>query len=160
MRKTYLVLLIALLSCLVLTLLIAGCGSETQVEEEVTEEAPGEEAPQQVQPEQPPFTQQTYPNIQSPHYISSDPVNNALLSTSPAQVRINFNFTVAPPSEITVTRDGVNATAGATTISTDRLALIVAINAGQTGNYKVDYKACWPDGSCHNGSFGFSVKLP
>ena len=106
------------------------------------------------------FKQEDFQNIKSAHYVSSEPANNVLLSTSPSKVTLNFNFNLTAPSKIQVTKDGSDVTAGTTQISEDKLSMSVPINANQTGNYKVAYTACWPDGSCHNGSFGFSVKLP
>lgn len=106
------------------------------------------------------FQQTSFTNIKSPHYVSSEPSNNALLTSSPNQVVIRFNFDVAPPSKISVTRDGTNVVTGTTSISSDKLNLSVPIEGSKTGNYEVKYTACWPDRSCHEGSFGFSVKLP
>ena len=105
------------------------------------------------------FKQERFDNIKTPHYVSSTPTNNELLTTAPSKVTINFNFNVVPPSKISVTRDEVDVTSGSTTFSSDNLFISVPINGQETGNYKVTYKACWPDDSCHNGSFGFSVKL-
>ena len=105
------------------------------------------------------FKQERFDNIKTPHLVSSDPENNKLLTAAASKVTINFNFDVVPPSKISVTRDGVDVTSGSTTFSSDKLSMGVLINTQETGNYKVTYKACWPDGSCHNGSFGFSVKL-
>jgi methionine-rich copper-binding protein CopC len=106
------------------------------------------------------FQQKTFQNIKAQHYVSSEPANNALLSSSPSKITIHFNFDLAAPSKITVSRDGKIVSMGGTTISADKLALSVPLNANQTGNYEVKYTACWPDRSCHEGSFGFSVKLP
>jgi len=105
------------------------------------------------------FIQETFQNIKTPHYVSSNPENNGLLTTSLNQVSIQFNFDLANNSTIEVTRDGVSVVTGEKQISSDKLTLSVPVNAAQTGNYSVSYSACWPDGSCHQGSFGFSVKL-
>jgi hypothetical protein len=50
-------------------------------------------------------------------------------------------------------------TAGPTAIAADRLTMSVPVTIDQTGNYQVGYTACWPDQSCHQGSYGFSVQL-
>ncbi|MEX0616279.1 MAG: copper resistance protein CopC [Candidatus Woykebacteria bacterium] len=105
------------------------------------------------------FTQDTFQNIKTPHYVSSTPANNELLITSLNQVSIQFNFDLANNSIIEVTRDGSSVVTGEKQISSDKLNMSVLVNAAQTGNYSVSYSACWPDGSCHQGSFGFSVKL-
>ena len=103
--------------------------------------------------------QTSYQNIKSPHFVSSNPANNAVLDTTTSKVTINFNFDLAVGSKITVAVDGnVVNTPDPTKISADKLSMSVNINPVEPANYKVDYVACWPDGSCHNGSFGFSVK--
>lgn len=105
------------------------------------------------------FGQESFENIKSAHYVSSEPANNTLFTQAPSQIKVNFNFTLASPSKIQVTREGKDVTEGQTQISADKLSLSVPVNARTTGNYKVTYTGCWPDGSCHNGSFGFSVEL-
>lgn len=114
---------------------------------------------QQVTPP-PSFTQTTFDLIKTPHFVSSEPANNSLLTTQVTSIVIKFNFDVVPPSKITVTRDGESVTSGTPSFSADSLTMTTGVDARKTGNYKVDLYACWPDKSCHNGSFGFSVKLP
>lgn len=106
------------------------------------------------------FQQETFDNIKSAHYVSSDPANSTLLTSVPSKVTLNFNFNLEAGSKISVAIDGNDVTKGTTQISSDKLSMSRNINADQTGNYKVTYTGCWPDGSCHSGSFGFSVKLP
>lgn len=155
---------------LAISLFSLGCARESDAEtngpattdgnEKVDEGKAEEEGPAEEAASGEPFVKEEFQNIKSAHYVASDPPNNALLSTAPLQVAIDFNFTLAPPSAIHVTRDGLDVTTGPTTISADKLVLVVPIDASVTGNYGVDYTACWPDGSCHTGSFGFSVQLP
>lgn len=104
------------------------------------------------------FTQEKYENLKSAHYVSSLPANNALMTTAVEKVQINFNFDLAKPSKIVVTLDSQEVS-GETSISTDKLSLSTPINGTKNGNYKVAYTGCWPDGSCHTGSFGFSINL-
>lgn len=106
----------------------------------------------------PNFTQQKFENLISAHYVSSTPENNALLKSEIKKVQINFNFDLAKPSKIVVTLDSQEVS-GETSISTDKLSLSTPINGTKNGNYKVAYTGCWPDGSCHTGSFGFSINL-
>ncbi|MBA3758838.1 copper resistance protein CopC [Candidatus Saccharibacteria bacterium] len=106
------------------------------------------------------FIPESFQNIKAAHYVSSNPSNNALLNSSVDTVAIKFNFDLAPPSKINVTLNGADVTKSATSISSDKLTLTIPVTANQTGNYKVEYAACWPDGSCHDGSYGFSIKLP
>ena len=104
--------------------------------------------------------EQTFQNLKSPHYVSSEPANNSSSSSPILTVSVTFNFDLATPSKINVARDGIDVTNGSTQITGDKLVLSVPVKADQTGSYKVSYSACWPDKSCHDGSFGFSVKLP
>lgn len=105
------------------------------------------------------FKQETFENIKTPHFVSSDPADNALLAKGPSQVTINFNFNLAQGSKISVTANSNDVTTQqGTKISTDKLSMTALINPVQPANYKVSYTACWPDGSCHEGSFGFTVK--
>ena len=158
-------LLIIVLGALVLGLLLIAVGAFMMTRKAT--------APTDTKtPANPPATQQkkgggetdtqskAFDNIKTPHFVSSEPTNNDLLTTAPTQVKINFNFDVALPSKIQVTREERGVTSGATSISANKLSLIVPVMIDQTGNYQVNYTACWPDGSCHEGSFGFSVKLP
>ncbi len=107
-----------------------------------------------------PFQQQTFENIKSAHYVSSDPANNALLVSPPGQVTIYFNFNLGTNNYIKVNRDGKDVNSGTLTVAADRLSMSQPVDAAATGNYKVEYQASWPDGSYHFGSFGFSVQLP
>jgi methionine-rich copper-binding protein CopC len=99
----------------------------------------------------------TYQNIKTPHFVSSTPANNAILKNGPSEVTINFNFDLGPGSKIEVLVDGNSVVAQEAKISTDKLSMTALVNPVEPGHYQVKYTACWPDGSCHDGSFGFSV---
>lgn len=99
-----------------------------------------------------------FQQIKGAHFVSSEPAHDAQLTTGPTKVTVNFNFTLANGSQVTVEREGVDVTTGPTTIAADKLSLSVPVNASQAGGYVVSYTGCWPDGSCHTGAFGFSVK--
>lgn len=102
---------------------------------------------------------QAFDNIKTPHFVSSEPANNAVLTTPPSEVKINFNFDLVANSKISVLANGSDVTtAQGTKIGSDKLSMITLINPVQSANYKVNYTACWPDGSCHEGSFGFTVQ--
>jgi plastocyanin len=96
--------------------------------------------------------------ITTPHFVDSAPMHGAKFALVPDQVLINFDFTLHEDSEITVTRDGAPLTIGKTTLGDKKLSLSATLpkDAGD-GLYVVKYKACWPDRSCHNGQFGFTV---
>ncbi len=106
------------------------------------------------------FQPGTFENIKTPHFVSSNPENNAVLTKGPSQVTINFNFNLVAGSAIQVLANENDVVAQPAKISADKLSMTALINPVEPANYKVNYTACWPDGSCHNGSFGFTVKLP
>ena len=141
---------------LALTMISANkTASNTQTTPSETEEATMEKDKEAKEG----FTAQSFQNIKTPHFVSSNPSNNQLLTAPLSQVTVSFNFDVAEPSKISVTRGGVSVTTGGTVISDDKLSLSVPVSADRTGNYEVKYTACWADKSCHDGNYGFSVKL-
>ncbi len=154
MRKLAVLIIVALVC---LSIAAAGCGES---EEPETKKTSPKSEPVSTAPPAPPFQQQTFENVKSAHYVSSDPANNALLTSPPAQVTIFFNFNLGTNNYIKVTRDGADVNSGALAVAPDKLSMSQPVSAGTTGNYKVDYQASWPDGSYHFGSFGFSVQLP
>lgn len=93
------------------------------------------------------------------HYVDSAPVHGRVFSVVPDKVLINFDFTLAEPSSITVTRNGAAVQTGKTAITgANSLSLTTPLPAdGGDGLYEVNYKACWPDRSCHDGRFAFRV---
>jgi plastocyanin len=94
----------------------------------------------------------------SPHYETNVPEHRAVLAGVPVNVVINFNFDVAAGSEITINKNGRDYGTRDTIIDSNKLALRreMASDAPE-GSYTVDYKACWPDGSCHDGYFQFAI---
>lgn len=94
----------------------------------------------------------------SAHYESNTPEHAATLAGVPINVVINFNFDLAKPSSISITKDGEEYGQGETIIDSNKLTLRRNMDpAAQDGLYTVTYNACWPDGSCHNGSFQFAI---
>ena len=92
------------------------------------------------------------------HYESNTPAHGAVLGAPPINVVIDFNFDLAKPSSISITKDGTEVGLGETTIDTNKLALRRNVDpTASDGTYTVNYKACWPDGSCHDGSFQFAI---
>lgn len=95
--------------------------------------------------------------LKSPHFTDSSPVHGEVFVRAPTRVVLNFNFDLHPNSAIKITRDGTDATGGATVVGADRLNLTAPVKDLGNGTYVVDYTACWPDGSCHQGRFAFTV---
>ena len=79
-----------------------------------------------------------------------------MLAKLPEEVVLNFNLN--PNSDITLTRDGEHGAIGSVAISSNQLSMRAPITEISTdGVYRVSYSACWPDGSCHEGSIAFIV---
>src|SRR3990167_1229722 len=94
----------------------------------------------------------------SAHYESNTPDHGATLAGVPISVVINFNFDLVAPSEIKIEKDGNEYWQGETLIDENKLAMRRQMDpASPDGVYTVNYKACWPDKSCHDGSFKFAI---
>lgn len=94
----------------------------------------------------------------SAHYETNTPAHGAILAAAPVNIVIDFNFDLAEPSSISVTRDGKEYGVGETKIARHKLSMRRDFDQNAPdGLYKVSYKACWPDGSCHDGSFEFAI---
>ena len=94
----------------------------------------------------------------TPHYENSAPAHAVILPASPYNIVINFNFDLAASSQITITNNGKDYATGATSIDINKLTLRRTMDAtAPDGTYTVNYKACWPDGSCHDGFFQFAI---
>ncbi len=94
----------------------------------------------------------------SAHYESNTPEHGSTLAGVPINVVINFNFDLAAPSEIKIEKDGEEYGSGNTEIDENKLSMRRGMRSDSpNGIYTVNYKACWPDGSCHDGSFQFAI---
>ena len=94
----------------------------------------------------------------SAHYENNTPEHGAILAAPPVRVVINFNFDLAEPSAISITKNGQEYGAGDLLIDGNKLSMRRDFaRSAPDGLYKVTYKACWPDRSCHNGHFEFAV---
>ena len=81
-----------------------------------------------------------------------------VLPQEPEEIVLNFNFTLHPDSAVEIGRDGRPLPSGALNISENKLSMRAPIvGSGADGVYGVDFRACWPDGSCHEGTVGFVV---
>ncbi|MBI2863736.1 MAG: copper resistance protein CopC [Chloroflexi bacterium] len=101
---------------------------------------------------------QTPHQIKSPHFVDSYPSHGQALRQSPEEIVMNFDFDLHPDSLIDVTRDGAPVDVAETVVEPNGLTMRAALGE-MTGDgvYVVTYKACWPDGSCHDGQFAFAV---
>lgn len=94
----------------------------------------------------------------SAHYESNTPSHAAILAGVPINAVIDVNFDLAKPSEIKILKADKDYGVGETVIDDNKLAMRRKMDPNSPdGLYKVEYKACWPDGSCHDGSFQFAI---
>lgn len=94
----------------------------------------------------------------SAHYESNTPGHGSILAGVPINIVIDFNFDLAKPSEIKILKEGKDVGVGETIIDTNKLTLRRLVEANSSdGLYRVEYKACWPDASCHDGFFEFAI---
>lgn len=94
----------------------------------------------------------------SAHYESSTPAHGSILAGVPINIVIDFNFDLATPSSISISKDGKEYGVGNTTIDSNKLTMRRNLDPDALdGAYKVSYNACWPDGSCHDGYFQFTI---
>ena len=94
----------------------------------------------------------------SAHYESNTPAHGTTLAGVPTNVVVDFNFDLAPPSQITIKKDGKDYGMGETVIDDNKLAMRKNMEpSSPDGLYTVSYNACWPDGSCHDGNFQFKI---
>lgn len=92
------------------------------------------------------------------HYVDSAPAHGQKFAAVPARVLINFNFTLSDSSIMRVTKDGAALVIGKPVFDERNLSMSVTLPPGSgDGLYVVDYKACWPDRSCHDGRFAFTA---
>lgn len=96
--------------------------------------------------------------IKAAHFESSTPEHGAKLAGAPNQVVIDFNFDLSEKSSISVKNNNQEYTEGQTTIDNSKLAMRRNLKtSAPDGTYEVTYIACWPDNSCHEGSFSFII---
>ncbi len=94
----------------------------------------------------------------SPHFVDSTPLHSEVYASQPINITINFNFDIDPSSTISVTKDGQEWTQGSIKVENNKLSLKKDLKQGMTdGVYVVSYLACWPDKSCHDGTFSFQI---
>jgi plastocyanin len=94
----------------------------------------------------------------SAHYETNTPAHGTTLAGVPIDVVIDFNFDLAKPSEIKILKDNKDYGVGETIIDDNKLTMRRNMDpASPDGKYQVTYNACWPDTSCHDGSFEFVI---
>lgn len=92
------------------------------------------------------------------HFVASSPEHGAVLERAPEKIQLDFNFTLARNSNLNVVKDDEKLTIGDLEFSENRLQMSANLPDAGAGVYRVLYRACWPDKSCHDGEFAFVVK--
>lgn len=94
----------------------------------------------------------------SAHYESNTPSHGDVLAGVPINVVINFNFDLDSTSSISITKDGVEYSYDELIIDPNKLSMRIKMDPNAPdGLYTVKYNSCWPDKSCHDGSFQFKI---
>jgi plastocyanin len=94
----------------------------------------------------------------SAHFETSTPNHGEVLAGVPINVVVDFNFDLADNSTISITKDGEEYGTGSTKVDPNNLAMRRVMElSSPDGLYLVKYNACWPDKSCHDGSFQFAI---
>lgn len=95
----------------------------------------------------------------TPHFLDSTPTNGDVYAAQPINITINFDFDLSNKSSISVVdQDQQEWTAGETKIEDADTALKRDLKPDMpNGKYFINYTACWPDNSCHDGHFSFSI---
>jgi plastocyanin len=135
---------------------VTGCGNDTTVDS--TQETATKTDIANTTPGVTPGAYSFELPKKSAHYETNTPAHEAVLAGVPINVVIDFNFDLAPPSSISIMSNGKEYATGDTVIDESLLALRrpMAPDAPD-GLYTVNYNACWPDGSCHDGHFQFAI---
>jgi len=94
----------------------------------------------------------------SAHYESNTPEHGVTLAGVPVNVVINFNFDLTKGSTIEILNNQKDYGTEETVIDNNKLAMRRKLDPNSPdGLYTVNYKACWADGSCHDGNFQFVI---
>lgn len=94
----------------------------------------------------------------SAHFESNSPEHASSLAGVPINIAVDFNFDLAKGSNIQITQNDKDYSTGETTIDSNKLAMRRNMDpSSPDGIYLVSYRACWADGSCHDGQFQFKI---
>lgn len=151
---------ILFISVLLFIFVLAGCAQKVATENTPPATTPAQETQTTQEPVQTPQETPITFSIpkKTPHYESNVPFHASILAGVPINVVINFNYDVANGSSISIQKDSQEYGTGEILFDSNNLAMRRAMkNDAPNGVYLVNYKACWPDGSCHDGYFQFAI---
>lgn len=94
----------------------------------------------------------------SAHYESNSPLHGSELAAVPINVVIDFNFDLSEKSSMSITNNSKDYGLGKTTVDQNKLTMRRKMDPNAPdGLYNVTYMACWPDNTCHDGTFQFAI---
>jgi methionine-rich copper-binding protein CopC len=147
------------LGTLIVIIILAGLGGAGWYTYQKNSDKKNESTAQTTQQEPAKTESLTFTNPKKgAHFETSTPAHGSTLAAAPAQVVIDFNFDLASNSSIDITKDGKDYGTGTTTVDTNKLAMRRQLDqAAPDGIYTVKYNGCWPDKTCHEGTFQFAI---
>jgi len=104
-----------------------------------------------------PIERTTFAEARPDNWIVSRPKNNEVLLDAPNSVSVDFSIEVEGDYRIRISRGGEVLDDSNAILSNTSLQLLTPFSEAKPGNYKVDYSVCFVDGTCGEGSFGFTV---
>lgn len=101
----------------------------------------------------------SFAEIRTATFVSSSPLHNAVLASSPNTVSVTVSETLGPDSSLAVQNaDGQALQLGSATFSDDRRTMTTLLRSGVSGPLRVSYRICKLSGTCESGSFGFTIR--
>lgn len=101
----------------------------------------------------------SFAEIRTATFVSSSPLHNAILASSPNTVSVAVSETLGPDSSLAVQNaDDQALQLGSATFSDDRRTMTALLRSGVSGPLRVSYRVCKLSGTCENGSFGFTIR--
>ncbi len=106
-----------------------------------------------------PTPPEDYTPVNTPLFLNSTPVNNAVATEVPSRVIVRFRDQINPMSTVTVSRNGTLLATAPAIPTSDSLTLALDLPDQKTaGVYRVTYKECSAPGECEQGHFTFTVR--
>lgn len=120
-----------------------------------TQTAPADQTtPQGIQTQDYSFTNPK----KSAHWETNTPEHGSILAGVPVNAVINFNFDLVSNSTISIKMGGKDYGVGQVIVDQNKLSMRRNMDpVAPDGVYTVEYLACWPDKTCHDGSFQFAI---
>lgn len=144
---------------IVVVILILVIGAFVLFKNQATSPAQKTQSVPQTQTQPPSTATEQFSNPKkSAHYESNTPEHGAVLAGVPVNVVIDFNFDLVQGSKIEIMMGSKDYGTSESVIDEGKLTMRKKMDPNSPdGLYTVSYKACWADGSCHDGQFQFKI---